>query len=120
MLSSPPRHATGTPLPVVLFVVAAVLTCCLGEAAAQGTPALQVVLNEIAWMGTTTSATDEWIELFNNTPSAIHLAGWTLTAADGTPGIVLSGSIPAGAYFLLERGRWREASAGDCACCRED
>ena len=103
MLSSPPRHATGTPLPVVLFVVAAVLTCCLGEAAAQGTPALQVVLNEIAWMGTTTSATDEWIELFNNTPSAIHLAGWTLTAADGTPGIVLSGSIPAGSYFLLER-----------------
>lgn len=64
---------------------------------------LDVVIQEIAWMGTTTSANDEWIELVNTTASPIDLTGWTLTAADGTPTIALSGSIPAGATFLLER-----------------
>jgi hypothetical protein len=63
----------------------------------------EVVLSEIAWMGTTTSSTDEWIELYNNTSSPSDLTGWTLSAADGTPSIPLSGSIPAAGYFLLER-----------------
>ncbi len=62
-----------------------------------------VVISEIAWMGTTTSYNDEWIELYNNTGSPINLSGWTINAADGTPSIALSGSIPAGGHFLLER-----------------
>ncbi len=65
-----------------------------------------VVLHEIAWMGTTASANDEWIELFNNTSAAIDLTGWTLVAADGTPSIAIpSGTplIPAGGHYLLER-----------------
>ena len=74
-----------------------------GHLFAQGTPALDVVLNEIAWMGTLASANDEWMELRNNTAGPIDLAGWTLTSADGTPSFVLSGTIPAGGYFLLER-----------------
>lgn len=63
----------------------------------------QVVINEIAWMGTTVSSSDEWIELYNAGNLAHGLAGWTLTAADGTPNIILSGFIPAGGYMLLER-----------------
>ncbi len=63
----------------------------------------EVVVSEIAWMGTNASYTDEWIELYNNTGSDIDLGGWTLSAGDGTPSIDLSGSIPAGGYFLLER-----------------
>lgn len=70
-----------------------------GEAAAP----LNIVLNEIAWMGTTASTTDEWIELYNPTTTAVDITGWVLAAADGTPSILLSGSIPAGGYFLLER-----------------
>lgn len=62
-----------------------------------------VVINEIAWMGTTTSYNDEWIELYNNTGSDVVLDGWKLHAADGTPAIALSGTIPANGYFLLER-----------------
>ncbi len=62
-----------------------------------------VVISEIAWMGTTTSYNDEWIELYNNTGSSISLTGWSLSAEDGTPAITLSGSIPAGGYYLLER-----------------
>lgn len=62
-----------------------------------------VVLNEIAWMGTTNSANDEWIELVNTTAASVDLTGWTLAANDGTPTISLSGSIPAGGFYLLER-----------------
>jgi len=69
----------------------------------QSAGAGDVVINEVAWMGTAVSANDEWIELRNMTDSEISLAGWILAAADGTPTINLSGSIPANSYFLLER-----------------
>jgi hypothetical protein len=64
--------------------------------------AQSVVINEIAWMGTSLSE-DEWIELYNASGNAIDLSNWTLTATDGTPNITLSGSISAHGYFLLER-----------------
>lgn len=62
-----------------------------------------VVINELAWMGTTTSSANEWIELYNTTGSSISLTGWTLRSADGTPNVALSGSIGAFGYYLLER-----------------
>ncbi len=63
----------------------------------------KVLINEIAWMGTLQSANAEWIELYNPTDKDIDLEDWKLEAADGTPKINLSGIIPAGSYFLLER-----------------
>ena len=62
-----------------------------------------VVISEIAWMGTTTSSSNEWIELYNTTGSSISLSGWTLRATDGTPNISLTGSIGGYSYYLLER-----------------
>jgi PKD repeat protein len=62
-----------------------------------------VIINEIAWMGTNVSYNDEWIELYNPTNQEINLEGWTLKATDGTPEIILTGTIPAQGYFLLER-----------------
>ena len=62
-----------------------------------------VVVNEIAWMGTAASPYDEWIELANNTDQAVNLTGWTLAAVDGNPTIALAGVIPAKGFFLLER-----------------
>ncbi|MYL32186.1 competence protein ComEA [Pontibacillus yanchengensis] len=62
-----------------------------------------VVISEVAWMGTTTSYNDEWIELHNTTSSSVSVEGWTLIATDGSPSISLSGSIPADGYYLLER-----------------
>ncbi|MDO8663909.1 MAG: lamin tail domain-containing protein [Candidatus Wildermuthbacteria bacterium] len=73
------------------------------------TSTLAVVINEIAWMGTSaTNSSKEWIELYNNSSSTIDLSGWTLKAAGGTPSTTFSGAngtttIPAGGYFLLER-----------------
>ncbi|WP_044022196.1 phospholipase D-like domain-containing protein [Bacillus sp. SG-1] len=62
-----------------------------------------VIINEIAWMGTTASYNDEWMELHNPTDSSVDLNGWTLASADGTPSIALSGTVAPGEYFLLER-----------------
>ena len=63
----------------------------------------EVVINEIAWMGTVESTDNEWIELYNNSAADIELTGCTLAALDGTPTINLAGTISAGGYFLLER-----------------
>ena len=49
-------------------------------AAPQAAP-LDVVVSEIAWMGTDASPTDEWIELYNNTAAA---AGWGARATPAT------------------------------------
>lgn len=61
-----------------------------------------VVINEIAWMGTSVSANDEWIELYNNGGTAVSLDGWTLS--DGVSlEIPLTGSVSPGQYAVLER-----------------
>lgn len=62
-----------------------------------------VVINEIAWMGTIDSTSDEWIELKNNTNQEIGLTGWILAAEDGTPSINLTGKIKPNGFYLLER-----------------
>ena len=66
-------------------------------------PPLSVVISEAAWSGTAAYFGDEWIELYNPGPFAVNLTGWRLEAQDGTPAIALSGALPAGSYFLLER-----------------
>lgn len=63
----------------------------------------KISINEIAWMGTTDSANNEWIELANDGGEPVVLDGWTLESVDGTPKISLKGTIVAGGYFLLER-----------------
>lgn len=62
-----------------------------------------VRINEIAWMGNLNSGSDEWIELYNDAPTAVDLSGWKLTATDGSPTIALSGTIGSRGYFLIER-----------------
>lgn len=82
---------------------------------AQGA-SLDVIINEIAWMGTENSANDEWIELYNNTNQDINLEGWGLYEAGGparnashsdADGETLiesfKGVIKANSYYLIER-----------------
>jgi hypothetical protein len=68
----------------------------------------EVVINEIAWMGSSDNANAEWIELKNTGSNNVDLSGWTLIAEDGTPNILLSEKctnliINAGNFLLLER-----------------
>lgn len=63
----------------------------------------QIIINEIAWMGTETSSSDEWIELYNSGESDEDLTNWKLESVDGSPTIELEGIIKANKYLLLER-----------------
>ncbi len=58
-----------------------------------------VRINEIAWMGTTKSSTDEWIELYNDGDSSVDVANWIISISTKK----LTGTIPAKGYYLLER-----------------
>lgn len=86
-----------------LKIIFVSLIFLVSVSSAQASNPLDVVINEIAWIGTEISYSDEWIELYNNTDSPINLEGWILKAADGTPEINLAGAIPALGYYLLER-----------------
>jgi hypothetical protein len=63
----------------------------------------EVVINEIAWMGTQKSWSNEWIELYNNTNKSINLSGWVIKAEDEKLRIELEGVILPSSFFLLER-----------------
>ncbi|RLC79600.1 MAG: hypothetical protein DRJ03_23240, partial [Chloroflexi bacterium] len=41
-----------------------------------------VVINEVAWMGTAANSSDEWIELYNTTGSSIDIGNWSIYGAD--------------------------------------
>ena len=62
-----------------------------------------VRISEIAWMGTAVSGSNEWIELANDASTPVDLSGWHIEAEDGSPNILLSGSIAANGYYLIER-----------------
>ena len=62
-----------------------------------------VFMTEIAWMGTTQSPNNEWIELYNISDQPVNIDGWELNALDGIPSIALKGTIPARSFYVLER-----------------
>ena len=78
-----------------------IIFCLFFPFVVQGVSFGNVVINEIAWMGTSESANDEWMELYNTGGEDVSLEGWVLEASDGTPQINLTGSVSAGGFFLL-------------------
>jgi hypothetical protein len=84
-----------------IFLLSSLLTVLLLSTA--HAVSADVLINEIAWMGTTNSANAEWMELYNNGTDSVPLDGWSLSAADGSPNIQLSGTISPQGYYLLER-----------------
>jgi len=66
-----------------------------------------VVINEIAWMGTAASSSDEWIELYNTAENTIPLVGWGIWEVDATGAETfiepLNGTIGSHSYYLIER-----------------
>ncbi len=61
---------------------------------------LDVVINEVAWMGTDADYRHEWIELHNTTGQEIDLYDWQLSDHDGLL-VTLTGTIPPGGYYLV-------------------
>lgn len=60
-----------------------------------------IIINEVAWAGDDTSASNQWIELKNMSPYTIDLSRFTITRTGGDV-IPLSGSIAAGGYVVVE------------------
>ncbi len=52
------------------------------EMASKAASAGDVVINEVAWMGTTANSADEWIEFYNSTDSPIDIMNWSIYGAD--------------------------------------
>lgn len=64
----------------------------------------EVIISEVAWMGTLNSQFEEWIELRNTGSESVSLSGWKIYKAGGeTVLFSLAGEISAGAYFLVCR-----------------
>lgn len=65
----------------------------------------KVIINEVAWAGSTTSSSDEWIELKNTTGETVDVGGWQLTKNTGEEQLMLTipegKIIDAGGYFLI-------------------
>jgi hypothetical protein len=61
-----------------------------------------VYISEVAWMGTSVSTNDEWIELHNDGSEPVSVDGWTLTDNVSLE-ITLAGTVGAGEYAVLER-----------------
>lgn len=65
--------------------------------------ASKVMINEVAWMGTVVSPSDEWIELHNVSDEPVVTDGWVLQSSEGSINGKLRGKIEAGGYAVLER-----------------
>ncbi|OGD88240.1 hypothetical protein A3J17_01580 [Candidatus Curtissbacteria bacterium RIFCSPLOWO2_02_FULL_40_11] len=68
------------------------------------TSAGSVVINEVMWMGSGESPSDEWIELRNTTSGDIDLSGWKIEnalASNDTVIIPAGYTIPANGFFLI-------------------
>ncbi len=62
-------------------------------------------LNEIAWMGTTRSASDEWFEIYNTSGAEVDLSGWQILDKGEQIRVTFSSGlkVPAGGHLLFER-----------------
>ncbi|MBM4177703.1 hypothetical protein FJ208_02795, partial [Candidatus Gribaldobacteria bacterium] len=63
----------------------------------------KVIFNEIAWMGSTNSVNDEWLELKNIQNNLVNLDGWQIINQKEKIKIALTGNLGAGSFLLLER-----------------
>ena len=64
-------------------------------------PTRTALINEVAWGGTASSTSDEWIELSTNIDRGLSLSGWQLLDKDEEIKISLDGRIED--YLLLKR-----------------
>ena len=64
-----------------------------------------IIINEVAWMGTTANHNGEWLELKNRGSISVAVGGWQILDSRGNIKIFLDEDkqIPLGGFFLLER-----------------
>ena len=62
----------------------------------------ELSINEVAWMGTSSSQYEEWVELYNDGDD-INVSGWKLFKTGNTVLFSLTGTIPSNSYYLICR-----------------
>lgn len=64
-----------------------------------------IIINEVSWMGTSNSSSDEWVELRNITNEEVSLNGWQLLDKNNDIKISfgVNEKIEANGFYLLER-----------------
>ncbi|HEY5220920.1 MAG TPA: lamin tail domain-containing protein [Candidatus Paceibacterota bacterium] len=79
---------------------------CPFPVTAPSTTTKKLIFNEIAWMGSPTSSTAEWMEIKNISTGTIDLSGWELLNASGKIKISFSVGdvITSGGFQILSRG----------------
>jgi len=78
-------------------------TAAVNMQAAFALTGVGVVINEVAWAGTTENSNDEWIELYNNTSAQVDLTGWQIVDDNGASVYqVTSGMVAGHGFFLIE------------------
>jgi len=100
ILSSPGGRNLGRDLELKIVVF---LSLFFITFAAQAAHPLDVIINEVAWMGTTDGANYEWIELYNTKEEKIDLSGWKIeNAGAGNKTLEIStGEISPKEFFLI-------------------
>jgi len=97
---------------ILLFlIIVATPSLASAQARLDEQQARQVIINEIAWMGTPVEGIDarqhwrqEWIELFNSGEQVVSLQGWRIELYSGENldfTIVLFGNVLPNGYFLI-------------------
>jgi hypothetical protein len=86
-----------TPTPSCSFPSSPLATSSLSQ---------KIIFNEVAWMGTTVAANQEWMELKNISSNDVDLSGWAITNASGKMKMDFGADdrIVAGGFLLLMRG----------------
>ena len=103
---------------VVAVLTAASMLAVATPDAASVTSAIapRIVINEVYGGGGNTGAAydNDFVELYNPTPTPIDVTGWVLeqrSARDGLGGTAqLTGVVPAGGYFLIQGGGGAQVS----------
>ncbi len=101
---SPTPSSIYTPTPTPLDYKTPTPTATMTPSPVPTVRPADVVINEVAWMGTVYSSADQWIELYNNTAAPISLTSWCFgyySLEEGSGWSVLSGTIEANDYFLM-------------------
>ncbi|MCA1568144.1 MAG: DNA/RNA non-specific endonuclease, partial [Acidobacteria bacterium] len=74
----------------------------------------QVIISEFRFRGTN-GATDEFVELYNQTDQAVGITNWSLVSGGTVLHTVTSGSIPARGHYLITGAAYSLPAASDAA-----
>lgn len=98
---------TGGVTTVTSTPVAIAAPCAFPVSAPASSTTRGIILNEIAWMGSPSSSTAEWMEIKNISSAPVALAGWELLDISGKIKISFGandGTLAPGGLLVLARG----------------